>query len=105
MMTMPEWPENKIFENIKSILSDALEVEPEIVTPGSLVIDELGAESIDILDISFRIEKTFNLDLSNQSFSIDSKDIPKGKKASEIFTVQMIVDFVKSKLEEAKASA
>jgi len=102
---MPEWPENKIFENIKSILSDALEVEPEIVTPGSLVIDELGAESIDILDISFRIEKTFNLDLSNQSFSIDSKDIPKGKKASEIFTVQMIVDFVKSKLEEAKASA
>jgi len=101
---MNEWTDEKIFEKLKSILAEALEVETEVINPDSLVINDLGAESIDILDISFRIEKAFKIKIPEQSLSLNPKDIPEGKTAGEIFSVQIIVDFVKEKLEEASIS-
>lgn len=101
MKTIQEWTEKEIFEKLKSILIEALEVDPEIIKPDSLIINDLGGESIDILDISFRIEKAFKIKIPEQSLSLSSENAPKGKTAAEIFTVQLIVGFIKSKLEEA----
>lgn len=101
---MNEWTEKKIFETVKSILSETLEIESEIIKPDSLIINDLGAESIDILDMSFRIEKAFKIKIPEQSFSPSSQNIQKGKKASEIFTVHSIVNFIKIKLKEAEVS-
>lgn len=95
-----EWTHEEIFKKIKSILLEALEVDPEIIKSDSLIINDFGAESIDILDISFRIEKAFEIKIPARSLSLNPENIPEGKTAGEIFTVQMIVDFVKEKLRE-----
>jgi len=96
---MKGWTEDGIFEALKHILADALEIETAIIQPDSMVMKELGAESIDILDIAFRIETRFDIKIPEQAFSVKPEDIPKGKSANEILTVQAILDFIKNRLE------
>ena len=97
---MNSWTKDQIFKELKTILVEALEIKPDMIRPESLIISDFGAESIDILDIAFRIERTFNIKIPEQAFSIDPSDIPKGKKASEILTVKLILDYIKKKLRE-----
>jgi len=52
---------NEIFDKIKVCLVDALGVDEEEITPQARLIDDLGAESIDFLDIVFRLEKAFGI--------------------------------------------
>lgn len=51
----------EIFNNVRETLVDALAVEPDDVTEEATLTGDLGAESIDFLDIVFRLEKTFNI--------------------------------------------
>ncbi|MCE5326093.1 MAG: acyl carrier protein [Planctomycetaceae bacterium] len=51
----------EVFEKVKATLVDALGVEEDEVTPEATLTEDLGAESIDFLDIVFRIEKAFNI--------------------------------------------
>jgi acyl carrier protein len=51
----------EIFENVRETLVDALAVEPDEVTENATLTGDLGAESIDFLDIVFRLEKSFNV--------------------------------------------
>jgi acyl carrier protein len=53
-----------IFSKIQGVLDDALGVDEDEVTPEASLTADLGAESIDFLDIVFRIEKTFGLKIS-----------------------------------------
>ena len=73
---------DEILKNVKSIISQALKVDESKVTPGASLIKDLGAESIDFLDIVFRLEKTFKI------------KIPKG----ELFPEKILTDarFVKN---------
>ena len=96
---MTDWTEGRIFDVFKSILVEALEIEPGIIHPDSMIMKELGAEAIDILDIAFRIETAFHINIPEQAFSVKPEDIPKGKNANEILTVRLILDFIKDKLE------
>jgi len=50
-----------IFANVRDTLVDALAVEPEEVSEDATLTGDLGAESIDFLDIVFRLEKSFNV--------------------------------------------
>jgi acyl carrier protein len=50
---------SEIFDKVKEVLVDALAVDDDEVTPEATLIGDLGAESIDILDISFQLEKAF----------------------------------------------
>lgn len=52
---------DEIFEHVRETLVDALAVEPDEVNEEASLTGDLGAESIDFLDIVFRLEKTFNL--------------------------------------------
>ncbi len=52
---------DEIFEKIQTVLDDALGVDEDEVTPNASLTADLGAESIDFLDIVFRIEKTFDI--------------------------------------------
>lgn len=55
-------PSNEeIFEKIRTALVDALGVDEEEVRPEATLVGDLGAESIDFLDIVFRLEKAFNI--------------------------------------------
>jgi acyl carrier protein len=53
--------ENEIFERIRPLLKEVLGIAPEKIRQESLLVADLGAESIDLLDLSFLIEETFNV--------------------------------------------
>ncbi len=50
-----------IFKQVQDTLIDALGVDDDEVTEGATLTGDLGAESIDFLDIVFRLEKSFNI--------------------------------------------
>jgi len=52
---------DEIFAKVRECLVDALGVEEDEVTPEASLTSDLGAESIDFLDIVFRLEKAFNI--------------------------------------------
>ena len=72
---------NELIKNVKTIISQALKVDEQNVQLDSSLIKDLGAESIDFLDIVFRLEKTFKI------------KVPKG----ELFPEKLLTDarFVK----------
>jgi acyl carrier protein len=51
----------EIYKKVQGVLIDALGVDEEEVTPTAVIKDDLGAESIDFLDIVFRLEKAFGI--------------------------------------------
>jgi acyl carrier protein len=53
--------QEEIFEKVRETLVDALGVDDDEVTPQATLIGDLGAESIDFLDIVFRLEKNFDI--------------------------------------------
>lgn len=55
---------NEILDNVREVLVDALAVDDDEVTPQATLIGDLGAESIDILDISFKLEQTFGFKIA-----------------------------------------
>jgi acyl carrier protein len=77
--------QDEIYEKVKTTLVDALGVDDDEVSMGASLIGDLGAESIDFLDIIFRLEKNFsikiprgelfpeNLAMADQSFVADGK--------------------------------
>jgi acyl carrier protein len=54
----------EIYDKVKAVLVDALGVDEDEVTPTAVLKDDLGAESIDYLDIAFRLEKTFGIKIN-----------------------------------------
>ena len=50
-----------IFQKVQGVLVDALGVDEDEVTPEATLMGDLGAESIDFLDIVFRLEKAFGI--------------------------------------------
>jgi acyl carrier protein len=53
----------EVFEKVKEALVDALGVDDDEVTPEATMVGDLGAESIDFLDIVFRLEKAFEIEI------------------------------------------
>jgi acyl carrier protein len=51
---------DEIYEKVKDVLEEALGVDDDEITPEASLTADLGAESIDVLDIQFRLEKTFS---------------------------------------------
>jgi len=52
---------DEIFQEVQEVLVDALGVENDEVTAEATLMGDLGAESIDFLDIVFRLEKAFGI--------------------------------------------
>lgn len=53
--------QEEVFEKVRDVLVDALAVDEEEVTPEATLVGDLGAESIDFLDIVFKLEKAFDI--------------------------------------------
>ena len=56
----------EVFEKVQSALVDALGVDDDEVTPEATLVGDLGAESIDFLDIVFRLEKAFDITIPRE---------------------------------------
>jgi len=71
---------DEIYKKVQEVLVDALGVDEEDVQPTATLRGDLGAESIDFLDIAFRLEKAFGI------------KIPRGEMFPEdVFTNQAYV--------------
>jgi len=121
----------EIYEKVTETLIQALGVEEDEVQPEATLTGDLGAESIDFLDIVFRLEKNFGIkiprgDLFPEDIQSDPDLVHSGKVTekglqvlrerlpyadldkfsenpnvqdlSELFTVEMIVRYVASKI-------
>ena len=53
--------ESEIYRNVQTAVIEALAVDEEEVTPDARLTEDLGAESIDYLDIAFRLEQIFGI--------------------------------------------
>jgi acyl carrier protein len=71
--------ESEIFERLKPLLVEVLGVAPERIRPNSGLVADLGAESIDLLDFSFRIEETFNVTIESNEIEREAgQRLPRG---------------------------
>jgi acyl carrier protein len=126
---------DEVFTAVRETLVDALGVDDDEVKPTATLMGDLGAESIDFLDIVFRLEKNFsikiprgelfpeNLVAPDSGFIVNGKVSPDGiamlrtkmphadidrlakdprvEKVQDLFTVDMVVNFLTKKLEGA----
>lgn len=57
------WTKDEVFEALREILMASLGVEEDAVRLDASLVNDLGAESIDFLDIGFKVKQTFGVDL------------------------------------------
>ena len=55
-----------VFEKVKKILCDQLDLEEEQVTEEAEVIEDLGADSLDIVDLVMTLEEEFDTEIPDE---------------------------------------
>jgi acyl carrier protein len=61
----------EVFDKVRAALVDALGVDDDEVTPEATMVGDLGAESIDFLDIVFKLEKAFGINIPREELFPD----------------------------------
>ena len=56
-----------MFEKIREIICDQLELEEDQVTMDSSLLEDLGADSIDLADLVMTFEDEFNMEISDEA--------------------------------------
>ena len=83
----------EVFEKIRTALVDALGVDDDEVTPEATLVGDLGAESIDFLDIVFRLEKAFNIEIPRSELFpediLTNAEFVQDGKVSDVGIVQL----------------
>ena len=64
--------DDEVFAKVRTVLEDALGVDEDEVTPEATLVNDLGAESIDFLDIVFRLEKAFDVKIDQSELFPDN---------------------------------
>lgn len=77
------------FEKVKKVVVDQLEADPGAVKPEASFIDDLGADSLDIVELVMALEEEFDTEIPDED-------------AEKILTVGDAVNYIDSKV---KASA
>lgn len=55
-----------IFDKIREILADQLDIEEAAITPESLLVEDLGADSLDAIDIVMSVEDEFGIEVPDE---------------------------------------
>ncbi len=55
-----------VFEKIREIICDQLELEEDVVTMEAVLLEDLGADSIDLADLVMTFEDEFDLEISDE---------------------------------------
>lgn len=76
-----------VFEKVKSIVADKLSVDEENITMESAFVEDLGADSLDIVELIMSLEDEFELEIPDE-------------EAEGIITVGDVVEYIKSHTEE-----
>jgi acyl carrier protein len=78
---------SSIEEQVKSIVAEQLGVKADEVTNDASFVDDLGADSLDTVELVMALEEEFETEIPDED-------------AEKITTVQLAIDFVKSRNEE-----
>ena len=76
-------------EKVKQIIVDQLGVEPSEVTPTASFVDDLGADSLDRVELIMALEETFGVEIPDD-------------EAEKISTVQNAVDYIQKNAKSVK---
>ena len=57
---------SEIFEKVKKIIADKLDVEEDKITPESSFLDDLGADSLDIVELIMELEEEFGIEIPDE---------------------------------------
>ncbi len=74
-----------IEEKVKNIIVEQLGVDNESVTPEASFIDDLGADSLDIVELVMTMEEEFDLEIPDED-------------AEKIKTVNDVINYIKTKV-------
>lgn len=55
-----------ILEKVKAILSEQFDVEEDSITPDTLIEDDLGADSLDVVDLLMSLEDEFEVEIPDE---------------------------------------
>ena len=55
-----------VLEKVKKILSDQFDVEEDSITPDTLIADDLGADSLDVVDLVMSLEEEFDTEIPDE---------------------------------------
>ena len=80
--------EKSIEEKVKDIIVEQLGVNPEQVTPQASFIEDLGADSLDIVELVMAFEEEFKDEIKGE--------IPESD-AEKLQTVGQVIDYIKTK--------
>ena len=73
-----------ILEKIQKILSEQFDVEADSISEDTNIIDDLGADSLDAVELIMSIEDEFGLSVSDE-------------EAAELNTVGKLIEFIEAK--------
>ena len=76
----------EIFEKVKKIVADQLEVDANSVTPEANFANDLNADSLDTVELVMALEEEFDIEIPDEA-------------AEQIATVQAAVDYISKKVE------
>ena len=76
-----------IFERIKPIVVEQLGVEESVVVPTASFVEDLGADSLDLVELIMSLEEEF----SNPTRKVEIPD----EEAEKIITIQDAVDYIR----------
>ena len=71
-------------QRVKEIIADQLGVEVEKITPEARFVDDLGADSLDVVELIMAFEEEFGVEIPDED-------------AEKIATVKDVLDYIKSK--------
>ena len=58
--------ESEVFERIREYLDDQLDVEPEKITPDSDIVEDFGADSLDVIDMITTLSDEFGVEIPDE---------------------------------------
>ena len=76
-----------MFEKLCKLIAEQFGVEPDSITADSAFVDDLGADSVDLMDLSMALEEEFGIDELGE------------EEASSISTVGDLVRFLQNKID------
>ncbi|QGU95234.1 acyl carrier protein [Clostridium bovifaecis] len=76
-----------IFERVKKIIADQLGIDENTIAMDSLFVDDLGADSLDVVELIMALEEEFDIEIPDE-------DAERATKVGDV------VDYISSHIEE-----
>ena len=89
------------FETVAGIIAETCDIPREKITPDSHVINDLGIDSLDFLDVAFAIDKAFGIKMPLEQWTQEVND---GKATTEQYFVLQNLSEQIDKLIAAKSA-